>query len=559
MNPQVRILIVEDEAVVAMDIRSQLERLGYEVVGTASTAGQGIEKARIAGPDLILMDIQLAGTRSGIDAAGLIRSEFRTPVVFLTAFADAGTLAKAKEVSPYGYIVKPFDEQDLKTAIEIALSRSRVERSLERGNAELTAILDSQRQGSIVVDPDGTVTFASLAARLLTGLAEGDLVGASWDQVLPIEAPARDRLRELAPGKSDSHQKIPVEIHRGQDSVSVEIEVVRDPRPGAGFILFLYDVSEVRNLRSMLDEEAVFERIIGSGDAMRAVFQLIREVGAVDSPVLIQGETGTGKELVARAVHQRSQRRERAFVPVNCGALTPELAASQLFGHRKGSFTGAISDHTGFFATADEGTLFLDEIGELPMSVQPSLLRALDDRRVAPVGETEAKEVDFRLIAATSRSLDREAAQQRFRSDLYYRLSVVRIVLPPLRDRLEDLPILARAFLAEARAKTGKEVHEISSEAMSMLLEYPWPGNIRQLRNALEFATIRARGAELVPENLPLDLAPSVAGIERSSSETDRIRAALAQTGGNRREAAKLLGISRSTFYRRLESLGIKD
>jgi len=559
MSPRLRVLVVEDEAVVAMDIRSQLERLGYEVVGTASSAGKGVETARSSSPDLVLMDIQLAGDRDGIDAARQVRDELKIPVVFLTAFADEKTLAKAKEVSPYGYIVKPFDEQDLQTMIEIALSRSQAERSLEKSHANLMAILDSQRQGAIVIDAQDRITFVSRVAERMTGLARDELVGVPWKKALPLERGVFDRLTELATAPSGSRRKVPVEIRRQGSRFNIEIEIVEDPRNGAGFILFLYDVSEVSQLRSMLDEEAVFERIIGSGKAMQAVFQLIEEVSAVDSPVLIQGETGTGKEMVAQAIHHRSQRRQGPFVPVNCGALTPELAASQLFGHRKGSFTGAISNHKGFFAAAQGGTLLLDEIGELPLAVQPALLRALDDRGVSPVGETAAQEVDFRLLAATSRSLENEIDRQEFRSDLYYRLSVVRIVMPPLRDRFEDLPILARAFLAEARAKTGKEVYEVSSAAMSILLRYRWPGNVRQLRNALEFATIRAQGPEVTPENLPSEIDPTRVDIADSASDADRIRAALAQTRGNRRQAAKVLGISRSTLYRQLDRLGLKD
>ena len=193
------------------------------------------------------------------------------------------------------------------------------------------------------------------------------------------------------------------------------------------------------------------------------------------------------------------------------------------------------------------------------MAIQPTLLRALDDRGISPVGETETQEIDFRLVAATSRDLETEIEQKEFRSDLYYRLSVVRIVVPPLRERLEDLPVLARTFLAESRAKTGKDVVDTSSEAMSVMLNYSWPGNVRQLKNALEFATIRARGPKIMPGDLPLETGSSPPEFTASSSDVDRIRAALTQTRGNRREAAKLLGISRSTFYRWMERLDFTD
>ena len=374
-----------------------------------------------------------------------------------------------------------------------------------------------------------------------------------------MEESTLERLGMAVTEKSDGRDKVAVHLDRRATGIDLEIEVVDDPREDCGFILFLYDVSDVRQLRDLLDGEPVFESIIGSGKSMRAVFQLIDEVSVVDSPVLIMGETGTGKELVARAVHRRSQRSDGPFVPVNCGALTPDLVTSQLFGHRKGSFTGAVSDHQGFFAAAQGGTLFLDEVGELPLAIQPALLRALDDRFISPVGETKPREVDFRLVAATSRALETEIESDEFRSDLYYRLSVVRIVIPPLRERLEDLPVLARAFLAEARARTGKDVSEIASEAMAKMLNYSWPGNVRQLKNAIEFATIRAREGLIEVEHLPSEVVSPSPAIKQSNSEADRIRAALAQTRGNRREAAKILGVSRSTFYRWLDRLELDD
>jgi len=558
MSAPRRILVVEDETVVALDIRSQLERLGYEVVGTACTAKEGIERARSRRPDLVLMDIQLAGDQDGIAAAEEIRRTTGTPVVFLTAYADEASLARAKEVSPYGYIVKPFDEQDLNTSIEIALSRSRSEHALERERDNLMAILDAQRQGAVVVGDDGRISFVSQAAEYLLQCQQEDTVGERWETVLPVDRSIIDQLSEWAAAPSSTRSKIPVELAAGEGNRHVELEIVDDPRSNERFILFVYDVSDVYELRRLLDRDSAFERIIGTGRAMQVVFQLIRDVSEVDSAVLIQGETGTGKELVASAIHRRSHRSQGPFVPVNCGALSPELAASQLFGHRRGAFTGAIADHQGFFAAANQGTLFLDEIGELPGAVQPTLLRALDNGQITAVGETQTRQIDFRLITATSRSLEREIEQQEFRAELYYRMSVVRIVLPPLRERLEDLPVLARAFIAEARAKTGKPVQDVTSEAMARLLRYSWPGNVRQLKNALEFATIRSYGAVIRQDDLPPEVLAGDATPPQPANDADRIRAALAQTRGNRRKAAELLGMSRSTLYRRLEQLGLK-
>ena len=383
-------------------------------------------------------------------------------------------------------------------------------------------------------------------------------LGRRWQEVLPLRRSTVDSLEEMLLRPAGRREKIAAELEADEGRRAVEIETVDDPRSEGRFILFLYDVSEVRQLRALLDRDSGFEKIIGTGKAMQAVFQLIRDLSAVDSPVLILGDTGTGKELVARAIHRLGHRQSKPFVPVNCGALTPELAASQLFGHRRGSFTGAIDDHRGLFRAANHGTLFLDEIGELPVSIQPALLRALDDGQITPVGETRAQAVDFRLVAATSRSLQHEIEQQIFRSDLYYRLAVAKIVLPPLRERLEDLPILVRSFLTEATARTGKSVTDVSSAAMALLLGHAWPGNVRELKNAVEFATIRARGSVIEPEDLAPELLLGTTPPPPVGDESMRISAALEQTGGNRRRAAELLGMSRATFYRRLKSLGLK-
>jgi DNA-binding NtrC family response regulator len=302
--------------------------------------------------------------------------------------------------------------------------------------------------------------------------------------------------------------------------------------------------------------------MIGKSKPMRQVFQLIQDVARVDSTVLIEGESGTGKELVARAIHQLSRRCNAPFVAINCAGLSDELAASQLFGHRRGAFTGAVNDQQGLFEAAHGGTLFLDEIGDLSLRVQSALLRVLEDNAVLPLGESRPRPVDVRVLTATHRDLVREAAEERFRQDLLYRIRVARVRLPALRQRREDIPILVRGFLADHRASTGKQVDAISDDGMAVLMECDWPGNVRELRNALEFAVVRSRGSILQTEDLPPELLeqrtesePGDAGLDAS----DQLRAALKRARGNRTRAAALLGISRATLYRRLQELGIEE
>jgi sigma-54 dependent transcriptional regulator, acetoin dehydrogenase operon transcriptional activator AcoR len=295
---------------------------------------------------------------------------------------------------------------------------------------------------------------------------------------------------------------------------------------------------------------------------MQQVYQQICDLSQVDSTVLIEGETGTGKELAARAIHASSHRKDKPFIAVNCAGLTESLLNSQLFGHRRGAFTGAIDDQQGFLEAANRGTLLLDEIGDLPIAVQNQLLRVLQEREIVRLGESRPRKIDVRVLAATHRNLSDEAAQGNFRSDLFYRIRVARITLPPLRERREDIPLLTASFLAQLSAASGKRVTEVSDDALRLLTGYPWPGNVRELRRAIEFAVIRCRGAVIQADDLPPEIfePANLAGAlstDPLNDEKARLVDALGRSRGNRARAARLLGISRATLYRRLSDLKI--
>ncbi len=331
--------------------------------------------------------------------------------------------------------------------------------------------------------------------------------------------------------------------------------------------------SENRSLREELDNRFGLESIVGQSDTMQEVFDIIRQAAPTQATILIQGESGTGKELVAHAIHRLSPRAKGPFVAVNCAALSPTLLESELFGHEKGSFTGASERRRGRFELADGGTLLLDEISEIPVSTQVKLLRVLEERKFERVGGHETLEVDIRLIAATNSDLRKQVEAGKFRSDLFFRLDVVSVTLPPLRTRIDDIPLLCSHFLKDLNVRNGKQVEEISPDALAVLSAYPWPGNVRELRNVLERMVVLARGTRLTIRDIPLTLR-SAMGEEiprpawrnetgrtpapESMQEAERvmIEAALKKFDNNRTKAAEQLGISRRTLQRKLKEYG---
>ncbi len=320
--------------------------------------------------------------------------------------------------------------------------------------------------------------------------------------------------------------------------------------------------AEVRYLRRRLQGRPSEHGIVGSGPSIEGVRELIRRVAPTSATVLITGESGTGKELVARAVHEQSERAERLFLPVNVAAIPADLLEAQLFGHVRGAFTGATQRREGVFRAARGGTVFLDEIGELPPGAQAKLLRALEGHEVLPVGADRPEIVDFRLVAATNRDLEERVAAGSFRDDLFYRLNVFRVQIPPLRERREDIPALAEHLLERHRASLGRPASQVSNAAMRWLCSYRWRGNVRELSNVLERALILAADGRVDVEHLPaelLDQAPLPTTLREAVEEAERkhIDWVLRSVDGSREEAARVLDIDRATLYRRLDRYGL--
>jgi DNA-binding NtrC family response regulator len=380
----------------------------------------------------------------------------------------------------------------------------------------------------------------------------------------------------------DERAEVPIIVITGFGSVEQAVQMVK-----AGAFQYLtkpFETGELLTLVATALEQSAPQReqarlrrelpgarthIIGASRPMRALLEMIARAARSTSTVLITGESGTGKELVARAIHELSERRG-AFVPVNCAAIPADLIEAELFGHTGQAFTGARQPRAGLFEAADHGTLFLDEIGELPLSVQPKLLRALQEGAIRRVGQDREREVKVRTLAATNRDLEDEVRAGRFREDLYWRLNVIHLSVPPLRERRFDIPLLVEHFIAQAAETTGRQPLDVAPETLAILTGYSWPGNVRELENAVERASALAEGARLLPNDLPervRSTGATAALIARSRErrltlrelEREYILEILQETGGNKQRAAETLGVDRKTLYRKLDEYRAED
>lgn len=325
-------------------------------------------------------------------------------------------------------------------------------------------------------------------------------------------------------------------------------------------------VQENRYLREQIDQKFNFNHIIGESPAMKEVYRMVNRVSDANSNVLITGPSGTGKELVARAIHSDSKRSNKPFIAINCGAIPKDLVESELFGHKKGAFTGAISEKDGVFVAANKGTVFLDEVGEIPLDQQVNLLRVIQEREVKPIGSNQMVRFDTRIIAATNKDLQQEVEEGNFREDLFYRLNVVEIPLPTLQERKDDIPLLAHHFLKKYSRELNRPVKGITSDAMGALISFEWKGQVRELENIIERAVLLGDSEFITPEDLPNSIRHSKGDFDYDANSLDdavqtfekhHILSVLKRTDGNKSEAARLLGIDPSTLYRKMEKMGI--
>jgi len=435
--------------------------------------------------------------------------------------------------------------------------------------SSLLSIISSLHEGLLALDPDLCIMSMNPAAELILGRKQKDLVGVSVCELFGESSCPQDLLTQtLRSGVPVFDFQTTVRLADGGKGHVVLRTVPLFNRNGAqlGIGLILGDVTEVTTLLQEKTHRHSLGRMVGKAKKMQDLFSLITNVAGSEASVLIRGQSGTGKELVARAVHEASARAGGPFVQVNCSALSENLLESELFGHVRGAYTGAVAHRRGRFEEASGGTIFLDEIGDVSPVVQVKLLRVLQERIIERVGDNKPIPVDVRVVSATNRDLEMLLATGRLREDFFYRIKVVSLDIPPLRERREDIPLLVANFLEKFSRREGRSGRiELSTQAMKILMNHEWPGNVRELENALEHALVLSRGGVIEADHFPPEVGGNTDRHQMDSAdpgsgtlpEKEMIAAALERTGWNRTRAARLLGIDRSTLWRKIKLYGM--
>lgn len=579
MNHPKQVLLLEDNPGDTRLIRELLrDRQDHSIeLIDATSLAQAREQLQAHAIDAALVDLSLPDSQ-GLQTFRKLAEAFPAlPQVLLTGLNDQEVAVQAVREGAQDYLVKgEVDGQVLIRSIEYAMERKRIQAELEAVNIQvkknaddLHSILNQLHIGTILTNSEGRILHMSVSALRLLGKTDQGLEGQLWKYAVGLPDQEIQVLAHLMDQPADERKKVLVHFTPpGNSQHWLEIDIQDDPRDPRSKLFFLYDVTEVHTLRKQLDEKSQFHDLIGKCKPMQEVYRQIQNLSQVESTVLIEGETGTGKELVARALHYSSPRKDKPFLAVNCAGLTESLLGSQLFGHKKGSFTGAATDHRGFFESANGGSLFLDEIGDMPPSVQTSLLRVLQEKEITRLGETQPRKVDVRIICATHQNLNNRISQNQFRADLLYRIRIGRIRLPALRERREDIQLLVSSFLSQSRQLMGKLfVQDISPSGLRLLSQYSWPGNVREFKSVIEYAVLQCKSATIQPQHFPPELLeqacppsnlvedePQLTLVEK---DKEQILSALQKTKGNRAKAAKLLGISRATLYRWMDDFKI--
>ena len=585
------ILIVDDEESLRHTFQIFLKREGYGPVVMASNFEEAVSELTSRPFDLIISDIVLGGS-SGIDLLKRIRElSIPSPVIMITGYPTVNTASEAVRFGAFDYIQKPVDKEILLKTTRLALQQHRLQQEKQLAKEEkdkyrsyLITLFRSVSDSIMTIDENLNIIKMNQAARSVfasinPNIREGNNLSQACNESETCFF-KEDAEKVLRTGIEIKEHRIEfITACQTEKVFSLYITPLEDGRGGFhGVVIVLRDMS--CQMQNNAKQRTSFHGMIGASPSMQTVYAMIENVGKVDSAVLITGESGTGKELATEALHLESHRKNRPLVKVDCTAIPENLLESELFGHKKGSFTGADQDRMGRILQADGGTLFLDEIGDISPMMQLRLLRFLQEKTFYPVGRDTPIHVDVRVIAATNVNLREKVQQGTFREDLYFRLRVIDIMLPSLRERNGDVELLTKIFIQRFTKKLHKPITGISDQAMELLALYQWPGNIRELEHVIERSCVLCNGSTIATEHLPFEiqhtnthpaplpplqqeavLTPDTVVYHTSSppshSFENKIIAALTKTGGNKAKAARLLKMDRSTLYRKLKELKI--
>lgn len=561
-----RILVIDDEESIRFTFERFLRAEGYIVV-TAESRSEALARINETSFDVVFADIVL-GDGTGIEILREIRARgLICPVIMITGDPGVGTAADSIRLGAFDYIPKPINQGSLLHATRTALKYKAAKDEKERYRANLEAIFRSVRDAIITVDKESVVIELNETAMTLCGYSRDD-IGKPFSSLARVCNGRCVEILDEAIKRGEPVDADRIEC-RSPNRTGRVISVRTYPLlglPGTleGVVMVLRDDTHVADLEKELKGHRQFHRIIGKSESMQKVYSLIEALGRVQTTVLITGESGTGKELAAEALHLTGERSHKPLVKVNCSALPESLLESELFGHVKGSFTGAIRDNVGRFHRADGGSIFFDEIGDLSPKIQLKLLRVLEEKEFERVGSSTPTKVDVRLIAATNKNLMEKVSHGELREDLYYRLKVVEIRLPPLRERREDIPLLVEHFRNRFNVQFRKTIEAISSDVLKAFLKYPWPGNVRELEHTMEHAFVLCSQNIITFDHLPPDFMSAPGIGRRSPAETQEADSqatleALDKTAWNKAKAARLLGIDRVTLYRKIKKYNLTD
>jgi PAS domain S-box-containing protein len=560
-----KILIIDDEEGIRFTFKKFLSAEDY-YVATAKDYEEAMNFISEIDFDVIFADIILKG-KSGIDVLREIKDrKLISPVIMITGYPNIDTASEAVRLGAFDYIPKPVQKDNLFHCIDVALQHKSVIEEKEKYRTNLEAIFSGVKDAIISVDKDLTILEANESAEKICGTTRDSIGIPITDIKLPCKGQCLESLKETIRTKKS------VEVNRlecqtsnpGDQVVSVSTSpLLNQQGVFSGAIMVVKDETRITDLERTLKERQQFHNIIGKSKKMQEVYSLIDLLADVETTVLITGESGTGKELVAEALHYRGSRKDKNLVKVNCSALSENLLESELFGHVKGSFTGAVKDKIGRFEIADSGTIFLDEISDISPKIQVELLRVLQEKEFERVGDSTTLKVDVRVVTATNQDLLEKVQLSEFREDLYYRLNVMKIVIPPLRDRKEDIPLLTEHFINNFNRKFSKKVEAVSADVQKIFMDYFWPGNVRELEHTLEHAFILCQQSIITAEHLPAEIKNADQGAsildDDSIDEPQAILDALRNSAWNKTKAAELLGISRRSLYRKISEYKIKS